>query len=63
MLGLREAKLGENKAALDHIERGREVEGGNDAQTRAVMLFTDGKLLLDAGQFGKARMSSASTWA
>jgi predicted Zn-dependent protease len=55
MLGLCEAKLGENKAALNHIERGRSMDGGNDPQIRPVMLFTEGNLLLDAGEFGKAQ--------
>jgi tetratricopeptide (TPR) repeat protein len=55
MLGLSEAKLGDNKAALEHIERGRAMDGGNDPRLRPVMLFTEGVLLLEAGQFGKAQ--------
>jgi tetratricopeptide (TPR) repeat protein len=55
MLGLCETKLGDNKAALDHIERGRSMNGDNDPRLRPVMLFTEGNLLLDAGQFGKAQ--------
>jgi tetratricopeptide (TPR) repeat protein len=55
MLGLCEAKLGDNKAALDHIERGRSMNGDNDPRLRPVILFTEGNLLLDAGQFGKAQ--------
>ena len=55
MLGLCEAKLGNNKAALGHIERGRAIDGGNDPRIRPVMLFTVGSLLLEAGEFGKAQ--------
>src|SRR5438309_10973292 len=55
MLGLCEAKLGESKAALADIERGRAMDGGQDPRLRPVMLFTEGKLLLEAGQFGKAQ--------
>jgi hypothetical protein len=55
MLGLCEAKLGDNKAALDHIERGCAMEGGNDPRLRPAMLFTEGNLLLEAEQFGKAQ--------
>jgi hypothetical protein len=54
MLGLCEAKFGDNKSALDHIERGRAM-GGNDPRIRPVMLFTEGNWLLEAGQFGKAQ--------
>jgi predicted Zn-dependent protease len=55
MLGLCEAKQGDKESALDHIERGRAMEGGNDSRLRPVMLFTEGNLLLEAGQFGKAQ--------
>jgi predicted Zn-dependent protease len=55
MLGLSEAKLGDSKAALEHIERGRAMDGGNDSRLRPVMLFTEGNLLLEVGEFGKAQ--------
>lgn len=55
MLGLCEAKLGRNEAALRHIEAGGALGGAEDPQLRRVMLFTKGTLLLAAGQFGKAQ--------
>jgi predicted Zn-dependent protease len=55
MLGLCEAKLGKSAAALKNIQRGQELGGGGDPKLRPVMLFTQGSLLLEAGDFGKAQ--------
>lgn len=55
MLGLAEARLGRAQAALEHIEQGRKLGIGDDAGLRRVMLYTEGTLRLEAGQFGKAQ--------
>ena len=55
MLGLSEAKLGRDGDALQHLERGRKLGVGGDEGLRRVMLYTQGTLLLTAGEFSKAQ--------
>jgi len=56
MLGLAEAKLGQNpEAALRHINTGWRLGAGKEPQLRRVLLFTEGSLLLARGEFGKAQ--------
>jgi len=55
MLGLCEAKLGRDREALQHLEKGRTLGVGGDDSLRRVMLFTEGTLLLAAGEFAKAQ--------
>lgn len=55
MLGLCEAKLGRDRDALQHLEKGRTLGVGGDQSLRHVMLYTEGTLLLAAGEFGKAQ--------
>jgi tetratricopeptide (TPR) repeat protein len=55
MLGLSEAKLGRRGDALEHIEKGRALGAGGDESLRRVLLYTQGTLLLAAGEFSKAQ--------
>jgi len=55
MLGLSEAKLGRDREALQHLEKGRTLGVGGDRSLRQVMLYTQGTLLLGAGEFAKAQ--------
>lgn len=55
MLGLSEARLGRTQDALEHLEQGRRLGTGDDPRLRRVMLYTEGSLRLEAGQFGKAQ--------
>lgn len=54
MLGLSEAKLGRRAEALRHLAVGRSLGFTNDASIRHVVLFTEGTLRLESGEFGKA---------
>jgi len=55
MLGLCEAKLGRPASALQHLEQGRKLGFTDDAGMRRVVLFTEGRLRLESGEFGKAQ--------
>lgn len=55
MLGLCEAKLGRGTEALRHFERGQRRGMAHVADLKKVMLFTQGALLLESGEFGKAQ--------
>ena len=55
MLGLCDAKLGRDRDALQHLDKGRTLGVGGDESLRRVMLYTQGTLLLAAGEFGKAQ--------
>lgn len=55
MLGLCEAKLGRDGDALQHLQKGRALGVGGDERLRRVMLYTEGTLLLAAGEFSKAQ--------
>jgi tetratricopeptide (TPR) repeat protein len=55
MLGLCEAKLGRNQDALRHIGAGRNLGIGDNPGLRPVMLYTEGTLLVAAGEFGAAQ--------
>ncbi len=55
MLGLCEAKLGQNQAARRHIEAGRKLGIGENPELRRVMLYTQGTLLLAEGNFAGAQ--------
>ena len=55
MLGLCEAKLGREQAAMEHIDKGWKLGIGSDPEMARVVLFTRANLLLDAGRFGEAQ--------
>ncbi len=55
MLGLCEFELGQDDAALRHIEEGKKIGIQNDQQLRQVMLFHEGVLLQRSGKFEGAR--------
>lgn len=57
MLGLCEAKLGRDRDALHHIGTAQKLGIGENenAALRRVMLYTQGTLLLTAGEFGQAQ--------
>ena len=55
MLGLSEAKLGRDGDAMQHLEKGRTLGVGGDESLHRVMLYTQGTLLLAAGEFSKAQ--------
>ena len=55
MLGLCEAKLGHDRDALRHLEKGRALGVGGDQSLHRVTLYTKGTLLLAAGEFSKAQ--------
>jgi tetratricopeptide (TPR) repeat protein len=57
MLGLCEFELGENAAALGHLEKGKEFGIATNPQLRLVLLYHDGLLLLRGGQFRAAQAS------
>jgi tetratricopeptide (TPR) repeat protein len=57
MLGLCEFELGQDEAALKHIEEGRSLGIANNSQLRRVMLFHEGVLLLRAGKYKIAQSS------
>jgi len=57
MLGLCEFELGQDEAALKHIEEGKELGVAKNPQLRLVLLYHDGVLLLRAGQFKAAQTS------
>ena len=54
MLGLCEFELGDDDAALKHIEQGKERGLNPDEQFQQVMLFHEGVLLLRKGRFNRA---------
>ena len=55
MLGLCEARLGRDRDALQHLEKGGTLGVGGDESLHRVMLYTQGTLLLAAGEFSKAQ--------
>jgi tetratricopeptide (TPR) repeat protein len=55
MLGLCEFEMGEDAAALRHLEKGKELGIATNPQLRLVLLYHDGVLLLRAGQFKSAQ--------
>ncbi|HUE02095.1 MAG TPA: tetratricopeptide repeat protein [Bryobacteraceae bacterium] len=55
MLGLCEAKLGRDRDALEHLQKGRALGVAGDQSLRRVMLYTQGTLLLRVGEFNKAQ--------
>ena len=57
MLGLCEFQLGQKPEALKHIQHGRGLGVTADPQFRQVMLFHEGLLLLDAGEFERAQQT------
>ena len=57
MLGLCEFQLGQRREALEHIQHGRRLGITADPQLRHVMLFHEGLLLLDAGEFERAQQT------
>jgi tetratricopeptide (TPR) repeat protein len=57
MLGLSEFELGQDEAALKHLEEGKDLGIANNPQLRLVLLYHDGLLLLRAGQFKAAQAS------
>lgn len=57
MLGLCEFELGEDAAALKHIEEGKNLGISTDPQLRLVTLYHEGVLLLRIDQFKSAQAS------
>ncbi|MGH9338989.1 MAG: tetratricopeptide repeat protein [Acidobacteriota bacterium] len=57
MLGLCEFKLGRHQDALEHMQRGRRLGAGAQPQFRHVMLYHEGLLLLDKGEFERAQQT------
>ncbi len=55
MLGLSEARLGENQPALAHLSQALTLGVGDEANMRHVVLFTQANLLLAQGEFGRAQ--------
>ena len=55
MLGLCEAKLGHSGQALAQLDKGRSLGAAEDPGMRPVLLYTEGTLLLEKGEFGKAQ--------
>ena len=55
MLGLSEAKLNHDQAAMAHLGRALSLGLGDQANMRQVVLFTQANLLLTAGSFGGAQ--------
>lgn len=55
MLGLSEARLGENQSALTHLSQALALGVGDEANMRHVVLFTQANLLLTEGEFGQAQ--------
>ena len=54
MLGLCEFELGNDNAALRHIEEGKELGSNPDPQFQEVMLYHEGVLLSRKGKFNRA---------
>jgi tetratricopeptide (TPR) repeat protein len=59
MLGLCEFELGQDAAALKHIEEGKSLGIAKNSQLLRVVLYHDGILLLRAGKFRGAQSSLA----
>jgi tetratricopeptide (TPR) repeat protein len=57
MLGLCEFELGQDQAALQHLEEGKDLGISTNPQLRLVLLYHDGLLLLRAGKFKAAQAS------
>lgn len=55
MLGLSEAKLGHREEALRDLGNGRTLGFTSDSDLARVVLFTEGTLWLEEGEFGKAQ--------
>ncbi len=55
MLGLSEARLGQNQPALAHLSQALNFGVGDEANMRHVVLFTQANLLLTQGDFGRAQ--------
>jgi len=60
MLGLCDYRLGRNDAALQHIQKGRELGTVADPRFRNVMLYHEGLLLMLKENFEKAQETLAS---
>ena len=54
MLGLCEFELGQDSAALKHLEQAKNLDISSNPQLRSVLLYHDGLLLLRAGKFQSA---------
>lgn len=63
MLGLCEFELGQDAAALKHLQAGKELGVSTNPQLRMVTLYHEGLLLLRAGQFKAAQASLMSVCA
>jgi len=63
MLGLCEFELGQDTAALKHLQEGKELGVSTNPQLRQVTLYHEGLLLLRAGQFKAAQASLMETCA
>jgi tetratricopeptide (TPR) repeat protein len=63
MLGLCEFELGQDSAALKHLQQGKELGVSTNPQLRMVTLYHEGLLLLRAGQFKAAQTSLMDTCA
>ena len=57
MLGLSEFELGQDDAALRHLEEAKRLQVSTNPQLRLVMLYHDGILLLRAGKYQSAETS------
>ena len=57
MLGLSEFELGQDAAALRHLEEAKRLQVSTNPQLRLVMLYHDGILLLRAGKYQSAETS------
>lgn len=55
MLGLSEFELGQDDAALKHLEQAKTLDISSNPQLRRVLLYHDGLLLLRAGRFQSAQ--------
>jgi tetratricopeptide (TPR) repeat protein len=55
MLGLCEFELGQDAAALKHLEQAKTLDISTNPQLRIVLLYHDGLLLLRAGKFQSAQ--------
>jgi tetratricopeptide (TPR) repeat protein len=63
MLGLCEFELGQDSAALKHLQEGKGLGVSTNPQLRMVTLYHEGLLLLRAGQFKAAQASLMDTCA
>jgi tetratricopeptide (TPR) repeat protein len=59
MLGLCEAKLGRGGEAIEHLGAGLQRGVGDSVELRRVALYTEGRLLVERGDFGRAQETLA----